>query len=171
MKQIVILRGPCGCGKSSWAAKQYPKAVVVSADDFWLVRCKNQGMHSDSRFPVINKNGILYEYIFDPTKLAEAHARCLARFLVALDEKQETIVVDNTNIFVWQYRPYEIAARLAGYGVQIVEWRPMTIADLKLCASRNCHRTPIEVVAKMCYEFEPSNDRNAMEMDIEEAKR
>ena len=42
-----------------------------------------------------------------------------------------------------------------GYEVEVISIIGFTITDIKLCASRNAHNVPIDVVAKMFYEFEP----------------
>jgi predicted kinase len=139
MKKVTIIRGPSGAGKGTWIRNNLQSSIIVSADMFFMEAMPEGG----------------FEYKFDITKLSEAHAWCMAEFLKALNEGVESIVVDNTNIKHWQFEHYVLGAKLAGYDVEVVSLMGFTIQDIKLCASRNLHRTPIEVVAKMFLEFEP----------------
>ena len=149
-KFVHIMRGPSGSGKGTFVRDNLLPAKVVSADHYFLVPC---GMDvSDNA--VHNEDGQLCEYRFDPMKIGLAHNDCFNRFLKALAEGEETIVVDNTNIHLWEFQNYIVAAEMMGYEVRVTAFKPQTIADIKLCAGRNSHNVPIEVVAKMCYEFE-----------------
>jgi len=138
MPEVIIMRGPAGCGKSTWIKKNCPDAVVVSADHFWIVQ------HEDGT----------EEYLFDISRLAEAHQDCLCRFVDSIVAGYQQIVVDNTNICRWQYAAYEKIARSHQYEVRIVEFRPVSIDDIKTCIKRNVHRVPAQVVTQMCTDFE-----------------
>jgi len=137
--KVVILRGISGSGKSTYASKHYPNAVVCSADNFF----------QEGRY-----------YNFDVTKLAEAHNECMSRF-ITLVSKGETqgiscVVVDNTNIHRWEYENYAKLAAAFKCEVEIVEFVPQTIEAVKRCIRRNVHRVPAEIIARMAVEFEPS---------------
>lgn len=142
MREVIIMRGPAGSGKSTWARKNHPDAVVVSADHFWLVEM------ADGR----------QEYIFNIAQLPEAHQVCLCRFIDVVVAGHKKIVVDNTNIRKWQYRAYAKIARAYGYAVHIVEFRPVSISDIRKCVDRNIHGVPEETVIRMCMEFEEDPD-------------
>jgi predicted kinase len=64
------------------------------------------------------------------------------------------IIVDNTNIRTWEYTNYIVAAKMHGYAVEIVEFRPITVDDIRVCIERNEHRVPADIVSRMCVEFE-----------------
>jgi predicted kinase len=100
-KNVIILRGVSGCGKSTFAsmlARHNPGAVVVTADDYF----------TDSA-------GV---YNFDATKLGAAHAQCFDRFQDALfDPKVNTIIVANTNTSPKDFKAYADAAE--GYGANV----------------------------------------------------
>lgn len=150
MNKVLILRGVSGAGKSSYAQKVAKESGaeqvhVVSADDFFM------------RPPYERAQSSTRDYRFDPTKLPMAHSWCMCAFLRLLGQREEFIVVDNTNIHRWEYEPYELAARASGYDVEIVEVMPVTLEDLKECARRNVHGVPREVVARMAIEFEPDS--------------
>jgi len=103
-------------------------------------------------------------YDFDATKLPEAHARCMESFVQALMRGSEMVILDNTCMRRWEYHRYEMVARLAGYEVEIIEIVPATINELRECAERNVHRTPVDIVFKQMAHFEP--DDRAIRYDI-----
>lgn len=141
--EVIILRGIVGSGKSSYAHKiiftSSKRSVICSADDYFVKRCVD---------------GTALDYMFDVTKLPEAHAICFRTFLKAIHEKVPLIIVDNTNIHRWEYMNYEMAAILSEYDMRIVELQVDTIDQLKKCCDRNVHRVPREVIARQAMEFE-----------------
>jgi len=162
MRNVIIMRGPSGCGKSTWIQENAPDAIVVSADHFFEHEISNAEAEL-TRNPlrkVFDENEHIIEYRFNPTKLGEAHASCLRKFIGLLSSGAANIVVDNTNVHLWEYENYVLLAKQAGCKVRIVEFRPTTIEQLNLCAKRNTHKVPIEYVAKMCYEFEHDETAN-----------
>jgi predicted kinase len=96
--RVTVLRGISGAGKTTWVKANAQDAVVVSADHFFEVDGK---------------------YIFDPTKLGEAHRACFRQFMDAVLAQKPHIVVDNTNISAWEFAPYVIAGEAYGYEVEI----------------------------------------------------
>ena len=150
MKTVIVMRGPSGSGKGSWLKENAPDAYVVSADNYFLVPCGT----AVSDKAVIH-NGRPHEYVFDPSKIALAHSWCMSEFLKALKEDRPLIAIDNTNTHLWEFSNYLLAADLACYMTRVVSLRALTVDDINLCARRNQHGTPIEVVAKMSYEYEP----------------
>lgn len=97
-KQVILVRGSSGAGKSTWIKTNAPTATVCSADDFF----------------VAHGNGT---YKFNPSLLGRAHKACLSKFESALSAGDELIVVDNTNIRRSWYKDYVRLAHLAGYEV------------------------------------------------------
>lgn len=142
MKKVIIIRGPSGVGKSTYA-KTINYDVKCSADNFFMEKNPRTG---------------LVEYMFNPMRLGEVHSKCMQLFLRSMQEEKETIVVDNTFIHAWEFQPYVEAAKLAGYSIEVVNFKPETINDIRLCIKRNVHKVPAEVVAKMCVEFEEVYD-------------
>lgn len=102
--KVIILRGISGCGKSTWAEEHVPQdGVIVSADHFF-----------------IQPNGT---YAFDAAKLHEAHVACFRKFLDAQEQHASTVIVDNSNIQLWEFFPYFIAAHARRYDVELLTFR------------------------------------------------
>lgn len=144
IKHVTILRGPSGSGKSTYA-KNIENAFIVSADDFFMKR---------------NPETSQKEYCFNPRDLAEAHNTCFYRFLTHLQRNVDHVIVDNTNIHVWEYRNYQEVAAIQGYQVNFVVFMPKTIAELKLCIKRTTHEVPAEIITRMVLEFEEHDEPN-----------
>jgi hypothetical protein len=125
--------------------------VVCSADDFFNKRCEF-GV-SDKAFR--DRDGNLVEYRFNPAKLGEAHAQCLSTFIGAVADKKPVVIVDNTNIKMWEWRNYAMIAKSHGYEIQIQEFVVETVEQIREVARRNVHSVPADIVYRMCVEFEP----------------
>jgi predicted kinase len=137
MKKVIILRGCSGSGKSSYARKLQAWAVVVSGDNFFV------------------RGG---QYLFDPILLPQAHQECFSKFLEAIADQCEIIVVDNTNIHKWEFISYFQVASMFDYSVEIVEFIPETVEQIKKCIQRNVHGVPAMAVMKQVLEFEKAGD-------------
>lgn len=125
--KVIITRGGSGAGKSTWAKNHHPNARIFSADNFFLV------------------DG---EYRFDPTKLGEAHGKCLRDYIdfcrgVSVGEyvgENLTAIVDNTNTTLSEFSPYAEVAQAYGHEVQILTF----IYDPVAAHTRNTHSTPLK---------------------------
>lgn len=137
--KCVIMRACSGAGKSTFIKNYFPKAIVVSADDFWL-----------------DKDG---NYKFDPKRLGEAHAWALRRFvyevqLAGMDGEDTTIVVDNTNTTVAELAPYYAVASAHGFDTQIVTLD----VDEDTANARNVHNVPQEACHRQRRNLVQNND-------------
>ena len=141
------MRGPSGAGKSTLVEREIIKdgcqAVICSVDRYF-------------------ENGKEFDY----RKLPMFHQKCMSQFLEALLMGVEHVIVDNTNIRRWEYRNYELVARLAKYKVEIIEVFPETVEEMRLCASRNVHGVPESTVAKFVINFE--SDSRAIRLPVSE---
>ena len=137
--QCYILSGISGAGKSTWIQNQP-----------WA---KNADIHSsDDHF--IQLDG---SYLFDFTKLQEAHNVCLLKFLRGIRngyaamqkgvslEDQPIQVVDNTNLTSEEISPYYNIARAHGYGVTLVN----LLISAEEAAERNQHKVPLNTIQNM----------------------
>jgi hypothetical protein len=79
-------------------------------------------------------------YRFDPALLRQAHDHCLRSYLDLVHPISAigTLVVDNTNLAVWEVAPYYRLAEVHGHEVEVVH----TWAPFEVCLARNTHQVP-----------------------------
>ena len=137
--RVIIMRGIPGSGKG------YCVEHILSAEREPVAVCSADALRTttDGR------------YMFDAASNSRIHSECFGIFVQALREGVPVVIVDNTNIHLWEFSNYVSVARLAGYDVEVVEVMPETVEGMRLCAMRNVHGVPAEAVARMAVEFEP----------------
>ena len=128
-KRVVIMRGISGSGKSTYTREHLPGAYVCSADHFF------------------ERDGV---YQFDPRKLGEAHRWCYRKFLTALTDWRELVVVDNTNTQLFEFYGYAQAAWAHDYTVEVVRMD----TPVEVAAARNLHGVPPASVKAMQDRFQ-----------------
>ena len=132
MKELIILRGLPGSGKSTRAKElATDESIICSADDFFI------------------HNGI---YRFDANRLHEAHETCFAKAKQAMILNTQTIIIDNTNTQKWEYQKYLDLAYMYGYEVDIEMIGNLT--DIEIYHKRNTHNVPKEAIERMAKRFE-----------------
>ena len=131
-KQVVILRGVPGAGKSTLAQQiivdaqvKGEKAVAFSSDDYFTTPAG--------------------EYRFDSTQLPEAHASCFRRFLDFLQEETGIAIIDNTNTLVFEMSPYILAAQAYSFKIQIIR----LVCNPSVAAARTFRGATPQMVQKM----------------------
>jgi predicted kinase len=137
-KRVIIMRGLAGSGKSTYVKNNYPNAAVCSADNFFYDEEGN--------------------YNYDRFKIGEAHSQCQIEFAMLVRAGQPEIVVDNTNSQQWEYRIYEVLAKLDGYDVKIVEKSCNNENTLIRFIRRGLHGVPRKNVEDMWSRWE-TDDR------------
>lgn len=150
MKKVVILRGVPGVGKSS-----HVEDMIEGVEPGTSVRV------CSADYYFMDKG----EYRFDVTKIVQAHNFCMGKFLTGLMERQGLLIVDNTFIRKWEYENYVCAAMLAGWEVEIHEFRVGTVAEIRECYRRCRHGVPLDVIARMAVEFEMDGTAVVLKMN------
>lgn len=84
-------------------------------------------------------------YLFNHNKLSEAHGECFLKFINLLLNKNELILVNNTNTSVVEIAPYVAAANAFKASVELIT----LIKDPVLCAERNVHGVPLKSIQNM----------------------
>ncbi len=133
MGNVFIYSGIPGSGKTTMAKEEHPEAFFCSADDFFWT----EDVECDDR-PRIWK--------YDPSKIGEAHASCLRRFVFAVTSRIDDpieIVVDNTNGTIAEIAPYAAVALAYGYELLITTLH----IDPKIAYARNTHSVPFATIA------------------------
>ena len=135
--KVTIMRGLPGSGKSTYVANACLGAVVVSADNFFMV------------------DG---EYQFDRRRIGEAHQHCWNRFIDAIFEGHKHIVVDNTNMTFWEYEAYTNLAGNMGYQIEVLCMKAGLLDDtpLTVLAERNTHGVDLKTIKFMKSRFVPN---------------
>lgn len=129
---MFIMQGLPGSGKSYWsklAVSLNPGAEVVSADDY-----PDLYVH-DAAGKVVSVRSHL---------LGAAHGACF-RQAITHAQNRRTVVVDNTNTSIAEVSPYVMLAQAYGLAPIIVR----VVADPDLCAARNTHHVPREVMDRL----------------------
>ena len=142
---MVLMRGLPGSGKS-YAARALtdgvPGAVVFSTDDFF--RTAHGG------------------YAFEPRLLPEAHAWNQRRAATAVQAGTPLIVIDNTNLMLWEMAPYAELAVRGGYAVELRVATTPWADDPAECARRCTHGVPLQTLMAMDSRFERGADLAAI---------
>lgn len=123
------MRGIPGSGKSTYVRTHFPDYVICSADHFF------------------EKDG---EYNFDPALLGKAHNECYRKFLRAIEDGK-SVVVDNTNTTLKEFRRYIKAAMDSGYIIRVIRIPEM---DVDTCTERNTHGVPRHAIERMVRRFQ-----------------
>jgi len=126
-KQVILMLGVPGAGKSTYIRGIPGEVVVASADHYFIDRETGQ-------------------YLFDGSQLGRAHSECLAKFKAAVIRPGAiTVVVDNTNTQLKALVPYVEFANQHGIIPTLVH----IVADPKVAAARNVHGVPEDSVMNM----------------------
>lgn len=126
---LILMRGLPGSGKS-YRAKEFTKdsGIVLSTDEYFM------------------KNG---RYDFKPSKLADAHIWNQNRAKRSMEKMVTPVVIDNTNLEMWQMKPYVSLARKAKYQVDICEMDTEWCFKPSELARRNSHGVNKEAIERL----------------------
>jgi len=145
-RTLVIMRGPSGSGKTTLVTEiirllndrgvAYHDILTASADYYFYT-----------------EDG---DYVFDATKLGEAHWWCYNHAESAMLHQKPYVIVDNTNMALWEMRDYIRRAWLNGYTVRFVEPKFTSVDD---CVERNSHGVTVETILAQISRYERIDER------------
>lgn len=141
----IIMRGLPGSGKSYWVRQFIQELPARLAQNV-----TERGLCSTDSFFYQNNR-----YCFDIARLPEFHQLNLSRFIEALATGVPVVICDNTNMALWEFAAYQVAARALGYRVHIQQ-----IGDVRSnthqreCAKRNKHCVSLKSIQRMAGLFQ-----------------
>lgn len=139
-KILVLMRGLPGSGKSTVArhliekANLDPSQHILGADDYFTDRFGN--------------------YSYDRSRISEAHADCLQRAKAKMMNNFSPIIIDNTNIRLWEMEGHCVNAVDHGYIVHILEPTTSWAKNPDECFRRNSHNVPFDSILNMRKTYE-----------------
>lgn len=132
---LVLMRGLPGSGKTTLAQKICGRGVVLSADHFFCQGGK---------------------YNFDKSRLSEAHEWNKGKAKKFIQEGRSPIIIDNTNVEMWEMMPYVALALRAKYHVCVLEPDTPWKFDSRQLTQKNMHGVPRRTIDSMLERY----DRN-----------
>uniref|UniRef100_A0A8C4QGQ8 CUE domain-containing protein n=1 Tax=Eptatretus burgeri TaxID=7764 RepID=A0A8C4QGQ8_EPTBU len=139
-KMLILLRGLPGSGKSTMARKirmENKDAAVLSTDDYFV------------------QGGI---YSYNPDLLSEAHEWNHKRAREAMDACKSPVIIDNTNLKLWEMKPYVAMARQRNYSIMFLEPDTPWKFNPKQLERKNSHGISKERINRMMAHYEHQVD-------------
>ncbi|CAF0832403.1 unnamed protein product [Brachionus calyciflorus] len=138
-KVMFINRGLPGSGKSTLSNKiknlyGIENAVICGGDDYFIDESGN--------------------YNFDRDKLHDAHQWAQDKAREACKQGKSPVIVDNTNIKYWEFKPYLSIAKEFNYIVLLIEPRTPHKFDLEKLFLLNKHNVPKEIIKNRLKEYQ-----------------
>jgi len=117
-RELFMLRGPPGVGKTEYAMQQLADYVAVQPDEELAARLTHV-CSADDFYEQFQGDDVMYK--FEATKLESYHSRNEGRVRLAMEAGIHPLYVDCTNLRLWEMRPYVLLAERLGYVVTVVE--------------------------------------------------
>lgn len=129
-KILYIISGPPGIGKTTLA-----KMLTHSLG----------GLYREADMYFTHDDG---SYVYDRTRIGDAHAWCQQEIKEWMEVGAETLIVSNTFTAQWMVEPYLDMAQKFGYHVVRISMESPTMTHEDL-AKRNVHSVPVDAIARM----------------------
>lgn len=129
MKQIFLMRGLPGSGKSYWVIQNSHDAYIICADFLRYI------------------DGV---YTYNPKTDHLIHDKVFFDYTDLVIKGTERIFVDNTNTTLNQIAPFYRVGEIYNYQIKIIQM----ITPLHICIQRNTHKVPHKTMLKMAIELQ-----------------
>lgn len=137
-RTLILMRGVPGSGKSYLAQQIVDMTIGASPNNY-----KTHILTTDDYFMVRG------QYQYEKYKLSEAHAWNQTRARNACVAGLSPVIIDNTNIELWEMEPYLREGVRNGYIIQVVEPKTPWAKKAHQLAKKNVHNVPIANIRKM----------------------
>ncbi|CAF1038573.1 unnamed protein product [Brachionus calyciflorus] len=137
IKVLVLMRGPSGSGKSTLAKRLKPEnqGMIISADNYFY-------------------NHASKTYVFDKNKLNDAHIDCRLKASNAMKNLISPVIIDNTNIKIWEFKPYVKLAVKHNYQIEIIEPSTPWKTNANMLFQKNIHKVEIHTIRRTISDYE-----------------
>ncbi|KAF7284345.1 hypothetical protein GWI33_022327 [Rhynchophorus ferrugineus] len=142
-KVLVLLRGLPGSGKSTLG--HYILNNTIGDNEQTL---RNHLLSTDDYFM---KNGV---YNYNSMLIGDAHGWNHQRAFSAMSKGYSPIIIDNTNVQMWEMKPYAMMATDFGYFLDILEPDTHWCFNEKELAKRNKHNVPKATIRNMIERYD-----------------
>ncbi|KAJ8723402.1 hypothetical protein PYW08_003314 [Mythimna loreyi] len=137
-RTLILMRGVPGSGKSYLARQLVDMMIGASPNNY-----KTHILTTDDYFMVRG------QYQYDKYKLSEAHSWNHNRARNAITAGLSPVIIDNTNIELWEMEPYLREGVKNGYIIQVVEPKTPWAKKASQLVRKNVHNVPIVNIKRM----------------------
>jgi len=150
MSKVIFVSGISGSGKSTYVGKLLGRRL---SDIDGCVQRDGLASHMHEKGALCSADLFFMrsgDYIFVPSEIGDAHARCFRDFIHQVQASiYPLVVVDNTGTTVAEIAPYMLGAQAFGYESEVVTIHPTgdsyTVEEYaRKCAARNNHGVSYE---------------------------
>ncbi|KAG6447770.1 hypothetical protein O3G_MSEX005137 [Manduca sexta] len=140
---LIILRGAPGSGKT-FLAKQIIEMTIGSTYHAY----KKHTFSTDDFFVTRG------QYQYDKSRLSDAHTWNQNRVRLELCKGLSPVIVDNTNIELWEMEPYVRQGVQNGYYIEVVEPNTYWAKKANQLCKRNVHNVPFATIKRMLENYQ-----------------
>jgi len=149
-KLLIIMRGIPGSGKSTKARELATNGgKVLSTDDY-------PGLYSHTDSGEMSFHGMELGEGGLPM-IAKAHMWNQDRADKAMASGISPVIIDNTNVKMFEAKPYYLMAQKHGYAVAVEQPDTPWKFDVKELHQKNKHGVPYEVIQRMVDSWDPDD--------------
>ncbi|XP_046977801.1 uncharacterized protein LOC124543596 [Vanessa cardui] len=135
---LIMMRGLSGSGKSYLAKKLIDAIYPVPSE-------RNYSTHIFSTDDYFMHNNV---YVFDKSRLSEFHERNERMARNSMVRGVSPVIIDNTNVELWEMKPYVYEGIKNGYIVEVVEPNTPWARNPKQLQRNTLHNVPIHTIQR-----------------------